>query len=60
LQTPLCMAAEYGHVNVVRVLLSKGAQVNEMTPHGDLPLHIATEMVRYLFPRPRSMAYWSS
>jgi ankyrin repeat protein len=54
------MAAEYGHVNVVRVLLSKGAQVNEMTPHGDLPLHIATEMVRYLFPRPRSMAYWSS
>ena len=42
-RTPLHVAARYGHADVVRWLLSKGAVVNSRAYNQFTPLHLATE-----------------
>ncbi|MGL9757811.1 MAG: ankyrin repeat domain-containing protein [Wolbachia sp.] len=41
--TLLTIAAEYGHVDIVKVLLEKGANVNEKDFHGCTALHFAAK-----------------
>lgn len=54
--TPLHWAAFKGHVDVAKVLLKKGANVNAVTKKGSTPLRLATthkqqEMIRFLKSR---------
>jgi len=39
--TPLFLACHEGHVDAVRLLLDKGAEVNRATKNGNTPLAIA-------------------
>ncbi|KAI0599190.1 ankyrin [Biscogniauxia sp. FL1348] len=43
LYTPLHCASNYAHVDVVRYLLDKGANVNARSKRGELPLHFAVQ-----------------
>ncbi|QMV45638.1 hypothetical protein HC358_00465 [Wolbachia pipientis] len=52
-QTPLHIAAENGWLNIVKYLISKGANTNAKDKYGRTPLHIAAkngefDMVKYL------------
>jgi ankyrin repeat protein len=54
--TPLHWAAESGHLEVVALLLEKGANVNAQNQHGETPLHRAAwdghlEVVRLLLAK---------
>ncbi|XP_025092484.1 oxysterol-binding protein-related protein 1-like isoform X2 [Pomacea canaliculata] len=40
--TPLHLAAYFGHINTVKVLLEQGAEVNLVNVSGDTPLHRAS------------------
>ncbi|MBI5159306.1 ankyrin repeat domain-containing protein [Candidatus Micrarchaeota archaeon] len=42
-KTALHYAAEYGHVQVIELLVAFGANVNSATPSGETPLHFAAE-----------------
>ncbi len=51
--TPLCLAAEWGYVDIANVLLEHGASVKAYTNNGDTPLHLAvaqnnTDMINFL------------
>jgi ankyrin repeat protein len=51
--SPLLIAAQEGHVDVVRCLVESGAGINQTVHHGVSPLYIATlqghvDVVRYL------------
>jgi ankyrin repeat protein len=39
--TPLHEGARGGHTNVVKILIERGADVNELTNHGETPLYLA-------------------
>ncbi|OTA97985.1 hypothetical protein M426DRAFT_37785, partial [Hypoxylon sp. CI-4A] len=56
--TPLHCAAICGHINVIKFLHERGANINARTSHGHLPLHLAVmnghfeaEVVRALINR---------
>jgi hypothetical protein len=42
--TPLSIATEAGHIDMMKILLASGATVDQETPPGKTPLLIATEM----------------
>lgn len=43
-QTPLCVAAQYGHVEIIETLVQRGSQaLDTLTPHGTAPLHYAAQ-----------------
>lgn len=43
-QTPLCIAAEYGHTEIIETLVQRGSQaLDTLTPHGTAPLHYAAQ-----------------
>jgi glycerophosphodiester phosphodiesterase len=39
--TPLALACKFGHVDVARLLLSRGAQIDFCDDDGETPLHLA-------------------
>lgn len=39
--TPLCLAVEKGHVDIVRILISLEADAKIRNPQGQAPIHIA-------------------
>jgi ankyrin repeat protein len=41
--TPLIIAAYYGHLDIVKLLVNAGADVNYSTPSGDTPLKSALQ-----------------
>jgi ankyrin repeat protein len=43
-RTPLWYAAAYGHTNVLKALISRGAKVNSSDVHGFTPLHVAAQL----------------
>jgi ankyrin repeat protein len=43
LYTPLHLAARRGNLDVVKLLLEKGANLNAVTNSNDTPLHMAAE-----------------
>lgn len=42
--TPLIVASQQGHADVVRTLVSRGADVNQVSADGRTPLHFASEL----------------
>ena len=58
--TPLHLAAQYGHIDMVDLLLSKGASIEAKCPYGKTPLHYAaqgdhTETIKLLLKRGASI-----
>lgn len=45
--TPLCVVAKYGHLSIVKFLLSKGVSIQSSTILGDTPLHCACERSQF-------------
>ena len=40
--TPLCIASQNGHLEIVKVLIAAGADVNQATKNGCTPLYVAS------------------
>ncbi len=55
LETPLILAAKYGHLEIAKLLISKGAGINAQDKNGWAPLHYASrrssEMAKYLISK---------
>ena len=43
MRTPLHIAAEFDHVEIVQLLIAKGADFNKKDSDGSAPLHIASQ-----------------
>lgn len=41
--SPLFLACKNGHTEIARILIEKGASINQPNPKGDTPLHIAIQ-----------------
>ena len=61
--TPLHLAAEHGHMEVIRILLEHKADKDKSSPHGLTPLRLAalnghTEVVKLLVEVAWMLGFW--
>ena len=42
--TPLWIASEEGHLEIVKLLIESGGSVNRANSYGNIPLHISSKM----------------
>ncbi len=42
-RNPLCIAAYFGHLDLIKLLIDNGAEVNSKSKRGHTPLHFAAD-----------------